>query len=39
MRNDTRALYSRFVQRIQELNGISDATVKFSVDPTVQQTL
>ncbi|HEM8498498.1 TPA: phage major capsid protein, P2 family [Burkholderia multivorans] len=39
MRNDTRELYSRFVERIQELNGISDATVKFSVDPTVQQTL
>src|SRR5579872_7319583 len=39
MRNDTREQYSRFVERIEELNGISDATVKFSVEPTVQQRL
>ncbi|KWO24724.1 phage major capsid protein, P2 family [Burkholderia ubonensis] len=39
MRNDTRELYSRFISRIQELNGIGDATAKFSVDPSVQQTM
>ncbi|WP_321966507.1 phage major capsid protein, P2 family [Burkholderia cepacia] len=39
MRNDTRELYSRYVGRIQELNGVNDATVKFSVAPSVQQTL
>lgn len=39
MRNDTRELYNRYVGRIQELNGVTDATVKFSVAPSVQQTL
>ncbi|MBU9391235.1 phage major capsid protein, P2 family [Burkholderia multivorans] len=39
MRNDTRALYNRYVERIEQLNGISDATKKFSVVPSVQQTL
>ncbi|MBN3816291.1 phage major capsid protein, P2 family [Paraburkholderia sp. Se-20369] len=39
MRNDTRKLYTQFIARIQELNGVNDATVKFSVAPSVQQTL
>ncbi|WP_412022669.1 phage major capsid protein, P2 family [Burkholderia cepacia] len=39
MRNDTREHYARYVGRIQELNGVADATVKFSVAPSVQQTL
>ncbi|MBJ9727544.1 MULTISPECIES: phage major capsid protein, P2 family [Burkholderia cepacia complex] len=39
MLNTTREQYNRFLARIQELNGISDATKKFSVAPSVQQTL
>ncbi|AOK03292.1 P2 family phage major capsid protein [Burkholderia pseudomallei] len=39
MRNTTREQYNRYLARIQELNGISDATKKFSVAPSVQQTL
>lgn len=39
MRNTTREQYNRYLARIQELNGITDATKKFSVAPSVQQTL
>ena len=39
MRNTTREQYNRFLARLQELNGVSDATKKFSVAPSVQQTL
>lgn len=39
MRNPTRALYSAYVQAIAQLNGVPDATVRFSVDPAVQQKL
>jgi P2 family phage major capsid protein len=39
MQNQTRELYSRYIARIQELNGVGDATKKFSVAPSVQQTL
>lgn len=39
MHNDTRPLYEAFVARVGQLNGVSDASKKFSVDPSVQQTL
>jgi len=39
MRNTTREQYNRYLARIQELNGVGDATKKFSVVPSVQQTL
>lgn len=39
MRNSTRLLYNALALQIASLNGVEDATVKFSVDPSVQQTL
>ncbi|WP_039918802.1 P2 family phage major capsid protein, partial [Cellvibrio mixtus] len=39
MHNDTRPLYDAFVARIGQLNSIKDASKKFSVAPSVQQTL
>ncbi|WLE59268.1 phage major capsid protein, P2 family [Burkholderia plantarii] len=39
MRNETRVKYNAYLQEIARLNGIDDAGVKFSVDPSVQQTL
>lgn len=39
MRNNTRLLYTALCAQIASLNGVADATVKFNVDPTVQQTL
>lgn len=39
MRNETRALFNAFKAHLATLNGIPDATEKFSVDPTVQQRL
>lgn len=39
MRNDTRIAFNAYVQAIAQLNSIPDATVKFTVDPSVQQTL
>jgi len=39
MRNDTRLAYEMYVARLAELNGVADATVKFSASPSVQQTL
>lgn len=39
MRNDTRKLYSAMLGQIAQLNGVEDATQKFTVDPSVQQTL
>lgn len=39
MRNPTRKLYTAMLAQIALLNGVDDATEKFSVDPTVQQTL
>lgn len=39
MHNDTRPLYEAFVARVGELNGVQDASKKFSVAPSVQQTL
>ncbi len=39
MRNDTRLAYNAFVAAIAELNGVPSATEKFTVSPSVQQTL
>ena len=39
MKNTTRALYHAYLKRQQELNGVPDATTKFTVTPSVQQTL
>lgn len=39
MRNETRRLFSNYLQRLAELNNIDDASVKFTVAPSVQQTL
>ena len=39
MRNTTRKLYTAMLAHIAQLNGVDDATSKFSVDPSVQQTL
>lgn len=39
MRNDTRKLYTAMLGHIAQLNGVEDATQKFTVDPSVQQTL
>lgn len=39
MRNETRVLFNAFLNQIAQLNGVPDATKKFSVDPSVQQKL
>jgi len=39
MRNETRLVFNALSQRIAQLNGVSSADVKFSVTPSVQQTL
>jgi len=39
MRNDTRKLFTGYLHQQQRLNGVSDATEKFDVQPSVQQTL
>jgi len=39
MRNNTRLLYSALLTQIAQLNGVPSAEQKFSVDPSVQQTL
>ncbi|TAL53835.1 phage major capsid protein, P2 family [Pandoraea sp.] len=39
MRNDTRQRFTDYVTQVAKLNGVPDATVKFSVDPSVQQRL
>lgn len=39
MRNTTRKLYTAMLAHIAQLNGVDDATSKFSVDPSVQQTM
>ncbi|KVN27009.1 capsid protein [Burkholderia pyrrocinia] len=38
MRNDTRVEFNAYTAHIAQLNGVQDATTKFSVDPSVQQT-
>ena len=39
MRNNTRLLYTAMLAHIASLSGVADATAKFTVDPSVQQTL
>ncbi|WP_443750391.1 phage major capsid protein, P2 family [Asticcacaulis solisilvae] len=39
MRNDTRILFNQYAAQIALLNGVEDATEKFTVDPSVQQKL
>lgn len=39
MRNETRQLFDAYLQKVAELNGVSDATKKFNVNPSIQQTL
>lgn len=39
MHNTTRALFTTYLQQVETLNGIADATRKFTVTPSVQQTL
>jgi P2 family phage major capsid protein len=39
MRNDTRTLFNAYLARQAELNGVADATAKFAVAPTIEQTL
>ena len=39
MRNETRLRFNAYVSQIALLNGIEDATTKFSVDPAVEQRL
>lgn len=39
MRNPTRKQFDAYLEQIATLNGIPDATKKFSVEPSVQQTL
>ena len=39
MRNDTRHLFNTYLERQAQLNSVPDATAKFNVAPSVQQTL
>lgn len=39
MRNPTRLLFNAYLTQLAALNNVPSASVKFSVDPTVQQTL
>lgn len=39
MRNNTRLAYNEYTRAIAELNGVPSATEKFTVNPTIQQTL
>jgi P2 family phage major capsid protein len=39
MRNETRLLFTAYVSQIALLNGVADATTKFSVAPAVEQKL
>lgn len=39
MRNETRKLFNAYLAKLAELNGVDDATAKFTVAPSVQQTL
>lgn len=39
MRNETRQLYNAYLAQVASLNGVPLATEKFTVDPTIQQTL
>lgn len=39
MRNDTRLVFNAYVAAIASLNGVADATEKFTVSPSIQQKL
>jgi P2 family phage major capsid protein len=39
MKNDTRVKYNAYLTQVAALSGVSSAVEKFTVDPTVQQTL
>jgi len=39
MRNETRLLFNDYVSNIAELNGVPNASVKFAVDPAIEQKL
>lgn len=39
MRNETRVKFNAYTSQIAQLNGVADASVKFTVAPSVQQTL
>ncbi|MBR9778444.1 MAG: phage major capsid protein, P2 family [Rhodospirillales bacterium] len=39
MKNTTRTQFNAYAAHIAELNGIDDATVKFNVNPTIEQTM
>lgn len=39
MKNDTRLKYNAYLDQVAKLNGVASALVKFSVAPSVQQTL
>lgn len=39
MRTETRTQFNQFTRRVAELNRVEDATLSFSVEPTVQQTM
>ena len=39
MRNDTRKQFDKYRARVAHLNGVSDTSASFSVDPAIQQTM
>ncbi|HEY4583083.1 MAG TPA: phage major capsid protein, P2 family [Lysobacter sp.] len=39
MRNNTRLLYTALLAQVASINGVASAAEKFSVDPSIQQTL
>ena len=39
MRNETRRLYNAYLEQVAKLNGVESAAEKFTVEPSVQQTL
>jgi P2 family phage major capsid protein len=39
MQNSTRQVYTGYIGQVAKLNGVADATVKFAVDPSIQQKL
>ena len=39
MKNETRKLFNQYLEDQAKLNGIADATVKFAIEPSVQQRL
>lgn len=39
MRNETRVVFNQYLDRQAQLNGVGNATEKFTIEPSVQQTL